>query len=251
MAMAVDSGFLSVATYRYLMPQILMESRNELKRLNSSTETGYGFNTDVFIDYCSLLNPVRKEKDVASLFAKAYTSKRGSLLIDLARFDLQHGVAISDSLIARIARMNDQVHSLYALLYEFGQDARMPATLSTREALAKLYLLNQLDSFSAKADSALLLSRTAAVIRGKRLDVHFYKVYKASTQQWMGHVLAFDASDEQNEWPLFLESDRNVVLDEDEDAITELEREYLYMEELNRAFLNLGSGNTDFSVHWY
>ena len=251
MAMAVDSGFLSVAAYRYLMPQILMEARNELKRLNSSTETGYGFNTDVFIDYCSLLNPVRKEKDVASLFAKAYTSKRGPLLIDLARFDLQHGVAISDSLIARIARMNDQVHSLYAMLYEFGQDARMPAALNTREALAKLYLLNQLDSFSAKPDSVLLVSRTAAVIRGKQLDVHFYKVYKSSTNQWLGHVLAFDASDEQNEWPLFLESDRNVVLDKDEDANAELEQEYLYMEELNRAFLNLGSGNTDFSVHWY
>jgi hypothetical protein len=95
------------------------------------------------------------------------------------------------------------------------------------------------------------VSRTAAVIRGKQLDVHFYKVYKSSTNQWLGHVLAFDASDEQNEWPLFLESDRNVVLDKDEDANAELEQEYLYMEELNRAFLNLGSGNTDFSVHWY
>jgi len=42
-----------------------------------------------------------------------------------------------------------------------------------------------------------------------------------------------------------------VVLDIDEDELMEMENEYLYIEELNREFVNFGSGNTDFSVQWY
>jgi hypothetical protein len=91
----------------------------------------------------------------------------------------------------------------------------------------------------------------SAEIKGRKLDVHFYKVYKTETGQWLGHILAFDATDASNAWPLFLESDRNVVIDADEDAIAELEREFLYLEELNREYLNFGSGSTDFSLHWY
>ena len=251
MAMAADSGWLPIASYRYLMPQILMEARNELKRLNSSTEQGYGFSTDILMDYCSLLNPARKEKDVSSFFSKAYTTKKGQLMLDLARFDLSHGVAISDSVIARIARMNNQVHSLYALLYEYGQSARMPSAFTKRELLARLYLQNQYEAFETRPDSVLLIQRKDAFMKGKPVDIHFYQVYKPSTQQWLGHIIAFDAHDASNAWPLFLESERNVVIDEDEDAFTELEREYLYIEELNREFLNFGSGNTDFSVQWY
>jgi hypothetical protein len=251
MAMSADSGLLPVVTYRYLVPQILVEARNELKRLNSSQETGYGFSTDLLLDYCSLLNPVRKEKDVASFFSKAYNTKKGKLLIDLASFDLSHGVAISDSLIARIARLSDQVHSLYTLLYEHGQVARMPSAYSSRSALATLYLQSQYESLESKADSVVFIVGKSAEIKGRILDVHFYKVYKTETGQWLGHILAFDATDASNAWPLFLESDRNVVIDADEDAIAELEREFLYLEELNREYLNFGSGSTDFSLHWY
>jgi hypothetical protein len=41
------------------------------------------------------------------------------------------------------------------------------------------------------------------------------------------------------------------VLDEDEDALVELEREFFYLEELNREYINFGTGASDFSVHWY
>jgi hypothetical protein len=63
--------------------------------------------------------------------------------------------------------------------------------------------------------------------------------------------LAFDNSDPTNAWPLFIESERSVVLDADEDEMMEMENEYYYLEELNREFVNFGSGKTDFSVQWY
>jgi uncharacterized protein YbaP (TraB family) len=251
MAMAADEGRLPLSSYRHLLPQILVEARNELKRLNSSIETGYGFSTDVLMDYCSLLNPARKEKDVNLFFAKAYNTKKGELLLDLLRFDLNHDVVISDSLIARVARMKDQVHPLYASLFEAGKASRMPAHLSTRNALAQCYLIHQYESTEQKADSIVFLENTPKEIRGRNLDVHFYKVLVNGTGQWLGHILAFDASEPSNAWPLFIESDRTIVLDPDEDITAELEREFLYMEELNREYLNFGSGNTDFSLHWY
>jgi len=251
MAMAADSGWLPVASYRYMVPQILVEARNELKRLKSSPEEGYGFNTDLLLDYCSLLQPIRKERDVVAFFAKAGASKRGQLLSDMTAFDLDHGIVPSDTVVNRLVRMNDQVHQLYTMLREHGATARMPSEWQTREALAKLYLRNQYESNEETADSVLLISSRSGEIRGTKLDVHFYKVYKASSQQWLGHILAFDARDPSNAWPLFIESDRSVVLDEDEEAMVELENEYLYMEELNREFVNFGSGSTDFGVQWY
>ena len=251
MAMAADSGWLPVASYRYMVPQILVEARNELKRLKSSSEEGYGFNTDLLLDYCSLLQPIRKEKDVVAFFTQARATKRGQLLSDMTAFDLDHAIIPPDTVVNRLVRMNDQVHQLYTMLREHGASARMPSEWQTREALAKLYLKNQYESNEETADSVLLISSRIGDIRGAKLDVHFYKVYKASSQQWLGHVLAFDASDPSNAWPLFIESDRSVVLDEDEDVMVELENEYLYMEELNREFVNFGSGTTDFGVQWY
>jgi hypothetical protein len=83
------------------------------------------------------------------------------------------------------------------------------------------------------------------------LDVTYWKVHQTNSNQWLGHVLAFDARQSQNAWPLFIESSRNVVIDDDEDAMAELDKEYRYMEELNREFVNFGSGSTDFDVRWY
>ena len=63
--------------------------------------------------------------------------------------------------------------------------------------------------------------------------------------------MAFDASKDKNAWPLFIESERSVVLDSDENPLKELQAEYRFMEENNREFVNFGTGMGDFSVHWY
>jgi hypothetical protein len=250
MALAADSGWLTVQAYRYMVAQIIVEARNELKRLNSNSDEGYGFNTDALFDYCTLLSPIRKEKEVASFFKKLYASRKPQILMDLVRFELNHNQQLSDTLILRLARMNDQVHSLYSILREKGMSNRLPSEMILRESLAQLYLRNVYDQ-SEKTDSIVLVARKATNIREAKLDVFFFKVYKSSSHQWLGSILAFDNSDPSNAWPLFIESDRSVVLDIDEDELMEMENEYLYIEELNREFVNFGSGNTDFSVQWY
>lgn len=251
MAMAADSGWLPLSTYRYMVPQILVEARNEWKRLRNINEGGYVFNTDPLLDYCTLLNPVRKEKDIALFFEKAYSSRNGNVLIDLMQFDWDHGRAPSDSLIRRLVRMNDHVHSLYEVLWQYDAAIRMPDIFNTRYALTELYLKNGYEVDGERIDSVVLIDRHSEQIRGTKLDVFFLKVHKPSSGQWLGHVLAFDASNDKNAWPLFIESERSVVLDSDEDPLKELQAEYRFMEENNREFVNFGTGAGDFSVHWY
>ncbi len=251
MALAVDSGWLPTAAYRYLVPQILVEARNEWKRLKSSTEEGYGLNSDILLDFCSILQPLRKEKDVDAFFKKLDTTRKGTLLLDIARFNWDHNYVPSDSLLHTLIRMDDQAHETYNLLWDHAATNKMPSHLSTRFSLSELYLKNRFQSEDERIDTVLLLHQCQKEIRGVVLDVHYYKVFKASSNQWLGHVFAFDANEISNAWPLFIESDRMVVLDDDEDAIHELDEEYLYLEELNREFVNFGAGSTDFSVQWY
>ncbi|MFM7728502.1 MAG: hypothetical protein ACKO7B_17520, partial [Flavobacteriales bacterium] len=172
-------------------------------------------------------------------------------LMDLAQFDWEHHRQPADSIVARLSRMNDQIIDLYCLLWKYKSSSTMPEPFNSRTKLAEVYLKNRYMQYDQPIDSVQLVDRHEAVIRGKKLDVHFYKVFKSSSGQWLGHVLAFDAGEPSNAWPLFIESERSVVIDDDEDARLELEDEYLYLEESNREFVNFGRGLTDFSVHWY
>jgi hypothetical protein len=127
----------------------------------------------------------------------------------------------------------------------------MPNSLSSREALAEVYLKGRAGETKESIDSVVFLLSKTATIRGVRLNVIYCKVHKTNSKQWLGHVLAFDAREPQNAWPLFIESSRNVVIADDEDPLAELDKEYRYMEELNREFVNFGMGSSDFDVHWY
>ena len=251
MALAVDSGWLQPSAYKHLVATLLVEARNEFKRLKGKNETDYAFNSDVLLDYCALLHPFRKEKDVAAFFQKLYSAKQGSLLLDMVEFDWNRGIEPSDSLVNRLARMNKEVHNLHALLWKKGAVHRMPKSLTSQSALAEMYLKKSAEERKEPIDSVIFISEKTALIRGVQLRVTYWKVHKTNSDQWLGHVLAFDARRPQNAWPLFIESSRNVVIDEDEDAVAELDKEYLYMEELNREFVNFGMGSTDFDVHWY
>ena len=127
----------------------------------------------------------------------------------------------------------------------------MPSSMRSRSDLAEVYLRMTAEDSKEPIDSVVFVSERVSQIRGARLNVTYWKVHKKNSNQWLGHVLAFDARQPNNAWPLFIESTRNVVIDADEDAVAELDKEYRYMEELNREFVNFGSGSTDFDVHWY
>lgn len=251
MAVACDSGWIKPDAYRYQVPQLLVEARNELKRLNAKSESGYGFNTSALLDYCSLLQPLRKQKDVAAFFSRAAGTKKMALLLDLIAFDLDHGMPLADSLITKVSRSPEHVHDLYRLLYAEGIANRMPEPFDNREKLLDAYLRGVEQDGDMVIDSIQIVKQISKEIRGVPMSVYYCKIHRVKTGQWLGKVLAFDARQQDDAWPLFIESDRSLVIDEDEDAVEELEKEYLYMEELNREYINFGIGGTDFNMQWY
>jgi hypothetical protein len=75
-------------------------------------------------------------------------------------------------------------------------------------------------------------------------------VYNEEFNQWFGKVIAFDASEKDNWWPMFIESDLTVLYD-GEDEAEKLQREFQYLEELNREIVAFDYGGMDFQVKQY
>jgi hypothetical protein len=251
MAQAMDSGWYKADDYAQLLPQILLEARNELKRLNANIETGYAFNTSNLLDFASLLQPFRKRKEVDAFFKKAQATKRTQLLLDLVAFDLEHDQPVADSLIQKIARNDEFVHELYNVLHHHGQTARMPSGYTSRLDLLAAYLRRiETLEFVGVADSVAIDSLFSSSIMAIPLEVYFCRVYNEEFNQWFGKVIAFDASEKDNWWPMFIESDLTVFYGGESEA-EKLQSEFQYLEELNREFVSFGYGGMDFTLKQY
>jgi hypothetical protein len=251
MAQAIDSGWYKADDYAMLLPQILLEARNELKRLNANNETGYAFNTSNLLDFASLLQPFRKRKEVDAFFKKAQATKRTQLLLDLVAFDLEHDQPVADSLIQKIARNDEFVHELYNVLHHHGQTARMPSNYGSRLDLLEAYLRRiETLEFVGVADSVAIDSLFGSSIRAIPLEVYFCKMYNEEFNQWFGKVIAFDASEKDNWWPMFIESDLTIFYDGENEA-EKLQSEFQYLEELNREIVAFDYGGMDFQVKQY
>ena len=251
MAQAIDSGWYKADDYAMLMPQILLEARNELKRLNANSETGYAFNTSNLMDFASLLQPFRKRKDVDAFFKKAQATKRMQLLLDMVEFDLKHNQPVADSVIQKIARNDEFVHELYNVLHSHHQTARMPSKYGSRLDLLSAHLRRiETPEFEGVADSVSIDTMFSSSIRATPLEVYFCKVYNEEFNQWFGKVIAFDASEKNNWWPMFIESDLIVFYDGENEA-EKLQSEYQYLEELNREIIAFDYGGMDFHVKQY
>ena len=251
MAQAIDSGWYKADDYAMLLPQILLEARNELKRLNANNETGYAFNTSNLLDFASLLQPFRKRKEVDAFFKKAQATKRTQLLLDLVAFDLEHDQPVADSLIQKIARNDEFVHELYNVLHHHGQTARMPSSYGSRLDLLEAYLRRiETLEFVGVADSVAIDSLFGSSIRAIPLEVYFCKMYNEEFNQWFGKVIAFDASEKDNWWPMFIESDLTIFYDGENEA-EKIQSEFQYLEELNREIVAFDYGGMDFQVKQY
>jgi uncharacterized protein YbaP (TraB family) len=252
MAQAVDSGWYKPLDYSSLLPQILLEARNELKRLNAGNVDGYAFNTAKMLDYTTLLQPFRKRSEVEAFFKKAQSTKRMKLLLDLVDFDLDHHQPVADSLIQKIARNQEFVHELYAVLHKYGQAKRMPSHYANRDDLVKAYL-SQIETpeYSGKADSVVIDTAFSAHIRMAPLTVYFCRMFSKEYNQWFGKVLVFDGSDRDNWWPMFFESVTKVLYEGGDVAADVLQQEYDYLEEQNREVLTFSNGDMDFMIKRY
>jgi uncharacterized protein YbaP (TraB family) len=255
MAEALDSNNIKPEVYKPLVPQMTIEARNELKRLNGMKEDGYSFNTDQMLDYCTLLFPYRTQPEVKAFFEKAHRTRKMTLLLDLVDFDLKKKIVVEDSVIRKLALKENQIIPLYNVLDEYQATNRMPVKYSSREALIKVHLNEKFKSGygsrETKVDSIAVLAHELGAIRNQPLEIYYCKYKKQRSKQWLGVIIAFDNSNPQNLWPGFIQTSQTIVLDADEDEMEELRKEFVLLEEENRRRINFNDGSSKFDFSWY
>jgi uncharacterized protein YbaP (TraB family) len=253
LATAIDSGVVKPLMYKPMLGQIGMEAKNELKRLNSTMEDSYQFDTEPLMNYCTLLHPFREQTEVKLFFEKAYKTKRAALLLDLIEFDVKHKLIPQDSVITKICAHEDQIIPLYQILFEHQLEKLIPAKFLSKELLISYYIKQKFQSNYSNdsgVDSVTVFHRDKLEIKGHELDVFYCKFRKAKSKQWMGNVIAFDARDSKNLWPLFIESKKTTVLDKDENERAELDRELKFLVESNRKRINYTHGKAYRMSDW-
>jgi uncharacterized protein YbaP (TraB family) len=255
MATLMDSAMIKSKSIEAEIPQLLMEAKNELKRINAiKTDDDYR-NSYMLLNYCSLLHPFRGKSDVAAFFAKAYSTKNTQLLFELVDFDLDHKVAVPDSMLQRIAKKQDLIIPLYEMLYEHKMTERFPEQYRSTEELIKLYIKENYRNRHDKkvvVDSVMIFHKREDKIRTDALMVYYAKYKRSDSKQWKGVIIAFDHKNPNHLWPRRIVSSKTIVLDEHEDEMEEMNLAYKQLVELNRKQRNFGHGYTgDDDYDWY
>ncbi len=255
MATLIDSSLMKKISYEKELGLILLEAKNEIKRLNSADEESYNFNTYELLNYLSLLQPYRDRPEVKALFEKAYKSKKTRLLSSLAAFDLRHEVAVPDSVFKKITSNEKRVIPLYNIMFEEKATDQFPTEFKNREKMIEVYVKNKFadkyDKEKGKVDSMQMIQNTEKSIRNHAFDVYYYKYKTANSDQWKGVLFAFSKEDSTNIWPEFIERTVTIVLDEDEDEIKELDKEFKRLVEANRRSFNYTNGENISNYSWY
>ena len=252
--MLMDSMYIDPKTIASEIPPLIVQAKTELKRINGSKGEENIKATNKLLNLCRLLHPYRHQAGVDALFHKIYSTRKTSLLLAMVEFDMQHGVAVPDSLIHSIATKDKYIIPLYEMLYRQQQAQRMPQPYANREALLYLYMRNRLISEYDKritVDSTAIITTEKTVIRGDSLDVYFAKYKRSDSNQWRGVIFLFDATDKNNLWPAFIESSMTIVLDDHENDWDEMEEPYKELIEQNRKQRNFGDHYSEDDWDWY
>ena len=251
----LDSNLIKKNVYEKQLGQILLEAKNELKRLNSADEEGYKFDTWDFMNYLSLLQPYRERPEVKAIFDKAYKSKKTKLLLEMVRFELQHDVVVPDTVLTKIASNDKRVIPLCNMLKEEEATELFPKEFNDREKLIETYVRNKFadkyDKTNGKVDSVMKIASRIEKIRGKEFDLYYYKYKSGNSDQWKGLLFAFERTEKAELWPQFIERTVTIVLDKDENEMEEMDKEYKRLVEANRRHFKFTDGENNTNYSWY
>lgn len=253
MATLLDSSLINKSSYEKQIDLILLEAKNEYKRLNAADEDGYGFDTNPLMNYCSLLQPFRSKPEIDAFFKKIYRTKKTKLLLELAEFEIRHKQTVADSILQRIVLKQERVIPLYNMLYENKMADKFPNKYGSREELIKLYIILKFSNKNDedfKVDTVNIFQIKETTLRNKKLDVYYCKYKQKKGDQWKGIILAFEKTESGDMWPRFLERSKTIIIDPHENEIEELDREYKLLVEENRREFDWSDGNTYSTYSW-
>ncbi len=228
LALLTDSLQVDKKIIEKELEMILLEARNELKRVNGMDEKSYNFSTNALMNFCSILHPFRAKPEVNAFFDKIYKSKKRKLLIEYIWFNEKHGISTPDSTFEFIAEERKMVLDLFYQLEELKITKRMPASYAATDSLLRLYCESEYESTydnKGKIDKVEILLSRDEVIKGKTYTVLFVKFKKKREMDWRGTVFILPKNGEPWSSEIW-ESGNTAVLDNKKDQMEELEELY-------------------------
>jgi hypothetical protein len=227
LALLVDSGFVKKPVYEKQFDLILLEAKNELKRVNATDDKTYSFSTGMLLNYCRLLLPFKEKPEVKAFFDKIYKSKKRQLLIDYIEFNLDRDITVPDSTIKFVTEDREYIIRLVDMLQETENDKLIPNQYM-RDSLIAMYCEKKFESkydSKGKVDTVETVLQKTEIIKGKKYLVYYVKYKRKREQDPRGTVFVFP--DNGVLWPdEFWESSNTMVLESDEDPIEELDKLY-------------------------
>lgn len=191
-AMLVDSNKIDKKLVEAELDLILLEAKNELKRVNGTDEKSYNFSTNALMNYCSILHPFRNKPDVKAFFDKIYKSKKRQLLIEYVSFNVDHKIETPDSIINFITDEREYILKLYLKLVDKKQEQKMPSRYLVADTLLALHIEKKYEGKydqKGKVEFVEILSSREEVIKNKPYTVYYVKFKRKREIDWRGTVI--------------------------------------------------------------
>lgn len=228
LATLVDSNAVSSKTYENNLNLILLEAKNELKRVNGTDETAYNFDTSTLLDYCSILLPYKKKPEVEAFFNKIYKTKKNKLLLDMIDFNHDHKIQTPDSIINKIASDKDIKLSLYIRLMNNDMLNQLHVEWNNPDSLVNFYCKNAYESKynrENKIDDIKVIQSFVDTLKGQPYQVYYVKFKRKNEMDWRGTVIALKKSEDLWSNTVWKPQD-TVVIETNEDELEEISRVY-------------------------
>lgn len=228
LALLIDSVQLDKKIVEKQLDLILLEARNELKRVNGMDEKSYNFSTNALMNFCSILHPFRSKPEVQAFFDKIYKSKKRKFLIDYIWFNEKHDLDTPDSIFTFITQERKMVLDLFYELEDLKITNRMPVEYANQDSLVRLYCEKEFESSydnKGKIEKVEILQTREEKIKGKDYIVLFVKFKKKRELDWRGTVFILPKNGAPWSSEVW-ESNNTAVLDNKKDELEELEELY-------------------------
>lgn len=236
LALLADSNMIDKKIIEAEIDLILMEAKNELKRVNGTDEKSYNFSTTALMNYCKILHPVRNRPDVKAFFDKVYKSKKRAMLIDYIDFNAKHNVTTPDSILQFVTQEREFILKLYLTLQKNELVNRMPQTYHNIDTLIALYCEKKYESKydnKGKVENVSILNTREEIIKGKPYVVYFVKFKRKREVDSRGTVFILPKNEylwTEKPW----ETSSTAVLDSRENEQKKLDRVYREIVKFNR-----------------
>lgn len=232
----LDSGLVQSKVYEKQLNFMLLDAKNEIKRLNSKKSLDY-FNFNRITTYLRLLLPYTTRPEVSAIFDKAARIKNQDWLLEYLKFQMENDMTPADSLIQRVLTKKELITELYGIMHKEKATAHWPQEWANRDSLVVNYVkirFNNRYNKKAGVDTCFIYQKEIRTIKGKTFEVYCMKFKLKEASSWLGLIVAFDHSDPTNLWPNLIESSDNIVIDEDEEDAKEFAKGLRSLEEMNR-----------------